>query len=877
MASSAILWSTVSVNPAETFGANPVFTPYDSDLLVVDLVNKGVTSADTISGDQDGSSVTDILELQGGPSITSVTLGANFVNVSGFELTIVNPDTEASLGVVVTELYASQNDPWDADTFQIAAKPGTTKNVTIDVSSLDPLSTRVVSASLGDGNDVYFGTDGLDSVLVTQAGTTAGNDAIHLGGGNDLLVINHAALTADDTLDGGAGNDELELVGDVTIVGAAEFANVKGFERFAIGVSAVAGSNLTWMLGDITYTTLGITQFDLSIGDKISSETVVVDGSGLTNASNTIRMLENFATGTVTVFGGVGPDTLLGAAAGSSSLSGGAGADLLVANASGYLGLSYMFGGTGADTILGGPSSDIIGGDADNDALSGGSGADSISGGTGADSLLGGDGNDTLNGGLDVDTIDGGYGDDTVVFGTEAGDGGGDQVKLGPGADVVQLKGSLAAPIVISDFGFGDKITLFDAGAPVAVASSPGGSLTSGAWEVVTIAGGIQINVGLDAAAGADASVQLMGLSINNIDGSTGSLEYVIPAGFAFTVNNDVLTGTALNDTFSLTTIAGSLSVADVIDGGAGTDRILITGGTQDFSGFSSTNLKSIEIIETSGPATVVLPTAVPITFLDNASDQLVTVSGGTGHKLFLDMGGTGDEVLLSGGTSELVMTHGKVTVTGGTHTLFLSTQVEVSAASTMGFIGRWVGGPYTTVFGSSGNDQLYLDVDADIDAGEGNDIVVLSNIPGAATGGEGADTLFGGSGNDTLVSGLGFDDQASPDIMNDVLVAGAGNDFIVIGGGADSAWGGAGADLYVILDGGPGSSVTVFDYNAAEDFLDFSDMAGILHDDVHDALDAATIFTNAISFVVNNTTITLVGVTNPDDIYFYAQSGIPD
>jgi Ca2+-binding RTX toxin-like protein len=108
------------------------------------------------------------------------------------------------------------------------------------------------------------------------------------------------------------------------------------------------------------------------------------------------------------------------------------------------------------------------------------------------------------------------------------------------------------------------------------------------------------------------------------------------------------------------------------------------------------------------------------------------------------------------------------------------------------------------------------------IDAGGGNDTVVLSVIPGTVYGGRGNDTITGGTENDTLHGGPGRDtlwgsggaDLLLGDTGNDAIDAGAGDNADRLFGGTGNATlnGGAGDDQLSgdagrdSLDGGNGN-----------------------------------------------------------------------
>lgn len=133
-------------------------------------------------------------------------------------------------------------------------------------------------------------------------------------------------------------------------------------------------------------------------------------------------------------------------------------------------------------------------------------------------------------------------------------------------------------------------------------------------------------------------------------------------------------------------------------------------------------------------------------------------------------------------------------------------------------------------IIGLDGNDHLRGGYGDDrIDGGEGRDYLTgrAGNdmmLGGAGNdilkGDEGADTLVGGTGRDHLRGGAG-DDVVSGGDGSDLLRGGAGDDVLEGGAGRDYLWGGAGADVFVFqADAGQDR---IFQFNAAEDLLDFS------------------------------------------------------
>jgi Ca2+-binding RTX toxin-like protein len=123
--------------------------------------------------------------------------------------------------------------------------------------------------------------------------------------------------------------------------------------------------------------------------------------------------------------------------------------------------------------------------------------------------------------------------------------------------------------------------------------------------------------------------------------------------------------------------------------------------------------------------------------------------------------------------------------------------------------------GTTTPVEGTAGDDVIYVNGTATVNALAGNDIVcgapdATATTGGAWDGGEGDDTmtttsaaLAGGPGNDTLTTEFS---TASGGAGNDILRGGGAGDVVFDGGeGDDQLTGGAGADQ---LSGGDGNDV---------------------------------------------------------------------
>ena len=479
------------------------------------------------------------------------------------------------------------------------------------------------------------------------------------------------------------------------------------------------------------------------------------------------------ATGSLTIDGGAGNDSLTGGSAvdlliggsGNDTLNGGAGADVI----SGGDGDDrfLLTDGFGADVIVGGELGQSGGDTLDlsaltsgatvilsgseigtanagastasfseienfvltalNDSFNGsaassavtvdaGAGNDSLLGGSGNDTLLGGSGNDTLNGGAGADSLTGGDGDDRFVltngFGSDVIVGG----ELGQSAgDTLDLSAlTTAATVILS----GSEIGTANAGASTANFS-----------EIENF---------------------VLTAQDDNFNAAAASSSVTVDAG----AGNDTVTGGSGNDT--LTGGAGQ----DLLTGGAGADQLFGGTGLDTLAGGTGAD----QMFGGDERDTFVLQ--------DNFGND--TIQGGEG--------GTDVDVIdLSGMTSGV-----SVTYSGN------EAGSVVNGASTASFsqIERLILTRY--------DDSLNASADTwgvDVDAGAGNDTLV---------GGSGNDTLTGGIGNDSLTGGLGAD----------TLIGGDDADTFFVDVGDSVYGGGGGVDMDTLDLRSWGKALTQIDYD---------------------------------------------------------------
>ena len=223
-----------------------------------------------------------------------------------------------------------------------------------------------LSVSEADGGTLLeIGTGGslyIEGVTPDQLGAQnllVKGEAIDVGsGGSDLLSILNQSISNNETPEGGAGDDILE-------VDASADVGASGEATATVGSEASAGA-----------------------GVSIDGDAILAGGDGADTlgggAGEDVLSTDNEQV--------VAEDLILGGGRGEDALEGGAGDDRLR-------------GRGGDDTLEGGAGDDILRGDKGDDTLDGGAGDDRLIGGTGEDTLEGGAGDDTLTGGKGDDTF----------------------------------------------------------------------------------------------------------------------------------------------------------------------------------------------------------------------------------------------------------------------------------------------------------------------------------------------------------------------------------------------------------------------------------------------------------------------------------------
>ncbi|MGH6870174.1 MAG: beta strand repeat-containing protein [Rhizomicrobium sp.] len=406
-----------------------------------------------------GSTLTAADTINGGTGSDTVVLGD--ASYTGGNALVLGATTLTSVEKIT--LHAGYS--FDITSNDANVAPGTT--LTINGASLGAGDTITFDGSAEtDGHFLFLDGAGNDSLTGGAQHDVfrlirGGNDTVHAGGGNDLIVMD-GTLTAADHIDGGAGNDQIQLSGDYSAgitLGATTLTSIETI-RMAPGYSY----NLTTNDGNVgAGQVLYVNAASLGAGDTLtfngSAETdgsfSILGGAGndvLTGgAGNDIFNLMN--GGNDTVHGGGGNDVFSfdGAFTAADTIDGGTGSDTISLNGdySGGLtlgsttitnihrfaftdGFNYNItlnaANAGATDVMTVDATSMTGGsngvtfdasavtDGARFVMNGGAGSDSFIGGASDDILNGGDGNDSLTGGLGRDVMSGGAGSDTFNF-----------------------------------------------------------------------------------------------------------------------------------------------------------------------------------------------------------------------------------------------------------------------------------------------------------------------------------------------------------------------------------------------------------------------------------------------------------------------------
>ncbi|MDD4369351.1 MAG: hypothetical protein PHP39_10525, partial [Oscillospiraceae bacterium] len=619
------------------------------------------------------------------------------------------------------------------------------------------------------------------------------------GEGDDIFRFCDQA-TLQNSVDGGAGNDTLDLSLYTTGLNVAlqalgeidgfngNLALVSGgFQNIDTLLGSVAedtltglNSDATFELGTGTYTsghTLSFSGFETLRGGSGRDTFILQDteefagvldgGSGIDtldysgySADVTVNLEAGDATG---VNGGLensisGFEKVLGSTTHSNNLTGDQHDNILI-------------GGDGDDTLTGGGGNDTLEGGAGDDTLAGEAGDDTLAGGTGNDNLFGGQGNDTYlladNWGADTITENAGEGNDTLdasditaalTFRFDA-----------DGCTITDSEGNqVSAGVNLESFSGGQNNDTFSFENGAAFNGRIDGESGDDTLDFSGYDQGISVILtGLgsgDGFAGTEAGLQFSFDNMNVLVASpqedtlqgldsdaTWNLE---SAGATYTAGGrslsfsavENLLGGAANDTFSLADGAGH---AGSIQGGSGIDHL-------DYSAYPV----AVQVNLAEGTATAITGTIAGIENVTGGSgdDELTgdegdniltggsgndTLSGGSGQDTYLFADGWGEDIIVAiPGIGRAILDFSSVQAD-------LTINLEEGAIQITDGVNTLTqpSGTVETIKAGSGNDSFYLlaNYTTGLYGGAGNDTFLLAD--GVAYDG----LLDGGTGNDTL------------------------------------------------------------------------------------------------------------------------------
>jgi Ca2+-binding RTX toxin-like protein len=579
----------------------------------------------------------------------------------------------------------------------------------------------VVNLSTGTASDGYGGTDKLLNVEDVRGSTGFGDSITGSAGDNHL-----EGLGGNDTLAGGAGEDVLDAGTGVDVVdGGADGDTLLLLGNYAsYTITRPSATDLLLVNAGTgeNITVRNVENFVFADGTRSFGETI----------ANKISVFGDFLTGTD------GVDSLDGLG-GADTMTGLDGDDIYVADVAGDVVVEEMDGGT--DTVevkFTAAGTYTLGQNVENAKvtaaatiavnLAGNADNNKLTGNAAVNKLDGGAGNDTLDGGAGGDSMSGGEGNDHYYVDATT-----DTVKedLDMGYDVVHT--TLASYTLTANV---DKL-LFEGSGKF---SGTGNALDN------DIYGG----------AGDD--------TINGMGGSD--------ALYGNEGNDSVLGGDG-DDAIDVGT-----GTADVADGGAGDDTLVLMGDFDDYvrSRLSATDTKLVnsitgESVTIRNIETVIFngdfKTLAEVNFnLPSAgnddlegTDVNDSMDGGLGNDTMA--GGLGDDIYVVDVAADLV------------------NESPDEGQDTVQVAFKTAGGTYTMTANVE-NATITGTVATNI-VGNALDNVLTGNaVANKLEGGEGNDKLIGGAGNDTMIGGAG-DDVYVVDVATDVVTEGVegGNDRV--------------------------------------------------------------------------------------------------
>ena len=803
----------------------------------------GGAGDDTLNPGANGAGTVDLLDGGSGSdtaSFVGYTAGVTATLVGGADGTAsVGGSQIAALRSIENLLGGDGNDVLTGDANANVIDGGLGDDTLDGGAGIDTIAFRgttaaTINLALTTAQNTGYGTDTIlnfENVRTGSGGDTvtgnAGDNVFYDGGGSDLYdgaegsdTIDYSASTSSVTINLNTtlaqtvgtygGNDTITNVED--IIGATSFANtLRGGDMTANRL--VGGAAADFIIGNgLGDTLIGGAGNDVIFGDYV----------------NTFSTTAGMADGDDVIEGGAGSDSLVGGM-GNDILRGGDGDDILVGGIGNgtATGLSAVYTNDGGmDTFDGGDGTDIayayytdqtggvafdLGNLAGNSAITmggaaygsftsiervifrGGSGNDVVRGGGTLDTLVGNAGDDVLDGWYGNDTLSGGLGNDTLIG--------------GEGLDTATYVNATA----------GVNVDLRIEG----MAQDTGGE-------------GVDTLFGIEYLTGSGYGDTLRGTDDFNL-----ILDNAVAITNAALSQTDALYGYGGNDSILVTranlTTAGTATAATNIfmDGGDGADFIELRSGTlsaalaTNTAGLSTatylalgatSNDRNLDVVTVDGGAgndRIILTGVASATINAGSGNDIVSISmrGATTVNNYQITLGTGADIIQFGvGATAAASTDVATTARTNRVTDFergnAGDKFEMTTYLNLGLIGYTAN---SNAFASGhmrltqSETDLLLQVDGD-GAGTANDFVTIFAISNGYTGGFTAFNFDGFIGNLTL-TGFDTDETITGATGNDTLSGGGGNDVLIGLAGNDTLDGGDGNDL---LNGGLGDDTLI-------------------------------------------------------------------
>ena len=569
---------------------------------------------------------------------------------------------------------------------------------------------------------------------------------------------------AQQTLDGGTGNDTLKMTNSASIDDSMMLhkTNFDVLDISAVTTSVTLGANAQTagfltiqntlsnaQTIDVSADGIGTSGANLHVNAGAGTDTIVVndqnqyvnvDGGGGVNTLKFASSLTGGQTGTSTTIGNVsfshiqkiqlsdtGNDVALDASAVGVTIIGGAGADIFEYTPTNFTAADSILGGNGNDTLL------FTSNSASLDASAFGNNISSIE----VIQLANG-GNTVNNYGYNYGTLMGGSGNDIVniVSGTT-----GVKIYGGDGSD--QFNFANATDLV-------NATTLVGGNQTDTVAVSGATALTDSAFSHVATVETLDIS-SLSANATVGSSAHTAGITTITDTGSIAKTIDVSGFGnYALTINANG--SSDANDTFTLDSAQTNVAV----NAGASTGDILKLTGSTAVTDALFANKTSIETVDISSLNVNVVMGS------NAASSGIITVTDTGAYGKTIDVsadsiGTSGTNLHVNAGTGAdniIVNTANYDSINGGTgiNTLTLLNQLTASNVGTAITIGNVTYSNIGIVHLANGGNTVAFDLysgsgtNISLVGGTGNDIFKYS----IAT--MNGDSLLGGSGTDTLL-----------------------------------------------------------------------------------------------------------------------------